>query len=80
MQRLFASRTKPRWIDLIDRVIGTISEHIVGYRSRIAGQSSISIEESSPSWVVEAGLEVIKAGLFVVLVAPVAEGIFSRRN
>ena len=60
-----------------NRIIPTISKHIIAQDALAGGGEGIGIDESACCGVVIAGLAVIQFGFIVVDVAPVAEGVQS---
>ena len=58
------------------RRVQTVSKHIVSNESLTGGRIRISVNKSSCSGIIIAGLEVIEAALFVVVVSTVTERVF----
>lgn len=65
-----------RWINPHDRVILTIREHIGAEEAvGVGGSEGVGVNEPADGRVIIAALEVVEAGLGVVVIATVAQGI-----
>ena len=65
-----------RWINPHDRVILTICEHIGAEETvGVGGSEGVGVNEPADGRVIVAALEVVEAGLGVVVIAAVAQGV-----
>ena len=65
-----------RWINPHDRVILTICEHIGAEETvGVGGSEGVGVNEPADGKVVVPALEVVEAGLGVVVIAAVAQGV-----
>ena len=67
-------RSLPARINPIHRIIETIREHIAPDEPLSGACEAVGVEEAAGVGVVVAGLQVIEAGVRVVVVATVAQG------
>ena len=63
----------PTRINIIDRIIIAISEHVIAQQALAGGNKRISIDESTNLGVVITALEVVQTSLIVVDIATVSK-------
>ena len=64
-----------RWINIITGIIGTIGEHIGAEETLTCSGVGIGVNETADSGVIITALEVIEAGLNIVIIATVADWV-----
>ena len=62
-------------INTVYRIIPAVGKHVIAKQALAGGYQCIRIKESAHLWVVVSGLQIIQAGIFVIDIAAVAQGV-----
>ena len=59
-----------------NRIVVAVSEEIIPLQAAVGTEDDIRTEEPADVWVVVSGVQVVPAGLYVVVIAPVSERVY----